>query len=53
MTKPQAEDLGLLRPNRWFIRNGRVPAGFHTKALWPVIVLPTIKVFISRVPSKE
>lgn len=25
----------------------------QTKALWPVIALPTMRVFISRLPSKE
>lgn len=28
-------------------------AGAQTKALWPVIDFPTIRMFISRVPSKE
>jgi hypothetical protein len=54
--QPQANGLGLVCssgavgiPVQFRLHE---PVG-HTKALWPVIDLPTIRVFISRVPSKE
>jgi hypothetical protein len=50
---PRSGTWGCFVVTGLFVLTGSVPAGVHTNALWPVIALPTIRVFISRVPSKE